>query len=99
MADPKQDVRGMRALTLTEHHKIICLNFSGKELRTPVKNALKVCQAFEMDFYVDGGSFDNYMTTDAFVPAWMVQLAPPEAHSGKKRGKTEDDDIPANTPP
>ena len=75
----------MRQLTATELHKSICLNFSGKVVRTPVKNALKVCQAFEMDFFVDGSSFDNYMSTDAFVPAWMCswhRLSRPAARSG-----------------
>ena len=83
IADPSAE-KGTVALVAKEMERTIRLNFVGKIVRAPVKNSIKICSAFDNDFYLDGSAVDSYIVTDSFVPAWMVP-PPPVRARGKKR--------------
>ena len=57
--------------------KRLVLNFAGRIVNVPVNNAIKLCEVWETQFYVDPRTYDC-PASELFVPAWLVPLTLPE---------------------
>ncbi|CAK0856958.1 unnamed protein product [Prorocentrum cordatum] len=65
-------------LVATEITPSICLHFYGAVTRALVKDALHVCSAFGIDFYITKEGVDTFHSQLGFCPAWMVNVKQPK---------------------
>ena len=83
---PGKEVPVLTASVLTEK---LNFNFSGKIVLSPVKDSIKICEAFGVPFYLDGSACQSFKS-DFFVPAWMIkETKPTKADPGALKGVLE----------